>query len=349
MDWSKLLKFRVSNKPLFTIYVLLIYTATLLLLWLVNRFLLPNETPDVTHINKDFIAELFTNQQDKMLFAPETVLVALFVLLLVWILVVFLPILWNLIQEITDVFSAYEKSRKFFLDDCLNNLTFQGRVEKISKRGFRITSSDSGALIKYYYWKNFSIDFVFNFEKFKTSVEFGYTRKRRESNVAEKIEYLTNNNWFGFVFRALDLNNYFMIAIGIKDLNGSNAVSGQKKQLWIVPHVRVDGNWDILTHEIYPMNAETAFNEKKPHEVNILVNKNKLELSFKEIGEKPFVWNLPSNYRANWPVKEKEIIGEKYGFGDESIIRFRDTYGMIGFRCYGDENVIISNIEVTQL
>ncbi len=345
MDWSKLLQIKVRDKLRFTLTVSVVIFITLLSLYLVNLF--------VFHTNPfDFFKSIFF-PNIKNVFVPEAVLVTIFALLVVWVLAIVIPTIYHFCQFVTNYFPFFEKTKKFTPDDCLNNLVFQGKVEKIGLRSFRVTNSDSGALIKFHYWKDFTANFKFNFKELKQSIEVDYIREKDNSHLYIKKVHRPSNNYFGFIFRAQDLDNYFMISVGIKDIveynkppNATGKLSYVRKLL-ITPHIRLNGKWDVFSSQVYPNDRKTSLDVGKDHTIKAKLERNKLELEIVEIKENPFIWELPTNFRSSWPIEKKESRSEEYSFGDESIIHFRESYGMIGFRAYGEEHVIIDELNVT--
>lgn len=350
MDWIKWLNlFRIREKLKFTLQIFLIIIVTLSLIWLFNGLAAPKSI----NIVLEFLRSIFSTDK-KGIFVPEVITVLLFTLVVVWILLVVAPLVLRFCQEITALVTKLDclKTRRIFIDDCLNALTYQGKVEKTGPRSLSITNSDSGVLIKHHFWKDFSITFNFNLETLKQSAENDYVRSR--GDLYEGRIHRPKNNYFGFIFRALDLDNYFMISVGIKDVFNPDTqprrgILKYVRQLLITPHARVNGRWDVFSSEPYPDDKKTKLKEDKSHSVTIEVRGNKLELSFKEIMKPPYIWQLPTNFRSNWPSEREKIRGEEYIFGDESVIPFYNSFGKIGFRAYGEEHVIIEDLVVTQI
>lgn len=347
MDWTKLLQIRVRDKLKFTLSVFSVVITALLGVFLINYFVFGEKLSLLGFF------KLTLPSQDKALFAPEAIFLAVFVLLILWILAIALPPVIYSLFYLVDHFPFFEITKEFIPDDCLNNLIFQGKVEKTGSQGFRITNSDSGVLIKHRYWKNFSTTFKFNFEKLKKSLEVDYIKEKGDLYTQKVHKPL--NNYFGFIFRALDLDNYFMVSVGIKDIVDPDVPPNTKgdlsytRKLLITPHIRVDGKWEVFIPMEYSNRRRARLKENVEHLITIEVKENKLEMIFEEINGDPFIWRLPTNFRTSEPDKKKEIKGEEYSFGDESIIPFRESYGRIGFRAYGEEHVIIKEIKVTRL
>lgn len=86
------------------------------------------------------------------------------------------------------------------------------------------------------------------------------------------------------------------------------------------------------------------------NEVNLSVNKNILTM---DVGKnlKGYKWVLPTKFRANYIEEDREKYKEKgrFIFGDSTTIPFRNSYGMIGFRAYGEEQAVLKDIVITKL
>ena len=140
-------------------------------------------------------------------------------------------------------------------------------------------------------------------------------------------EYCKN---VGIIFRAKDLENYFMIEIKI-----------DKNILWIKPHVRYEGMWDVMSDDKFLTEAETQkFNDDWVH-LKLTVNKNTAELSIGD--DKKYEWALPTHVDINHiesGIKESNNISpeqdSKFGAKVTYLpeIDFRNSSGMIGFRAH---------------
>lgn len=362
MDWTKLLQIRVNEKSKFTLSVFFVVFTILLGLYLINYLIFKKDSTPL-----DFFILIFSSK-DKDLFAPEVILVAIFALIVLWVLAVLPPHVLYFLQTITDHFPFFERTKKFVPDDCLNNLIYQGRVDKVGNDAIRITDSGFGVLLKNYYWKDFLAIFIFDFEDLKISTEDIYlpteeAARNSKTDVAfvEKKFIKPFNNYIGFIFRALDLDNYFMISIGIKKMVLKNNKRQTKKgeyvyveKLLITPHIRVDGKWEVFSPKFYPdkdtRNTQRIVLKKGDNICSYRVRGNHLVLGINN-KEEVFKWNLPSNFRANYIEEDRKQLRDSGGFtfGDSTTISFRNTYGMLGFRAYGEEHVIVKNIKITRL
>lgn len=361
MDWTKLLPIRVHDRPKFTLNVVLAVSTTLINLYLVNYFVF-GKNPDPL----DYFRSILT-AKDKDIFAPEVVLVAIFALIVLWVLAVLLPLTLYFFQTIADHFPFFERTRKFVPEDCLNNLIYQGRVDKVGDDGIRITDSGFGVLWKNYYWKDFLATFIFDFEDLKISTEDIYLptdqpirNGKTDVVFVEKKVIKPLNNYIGFIFRALDLDNYFMVSIGIKQTISKNNKGQTKKEeyvylekLVITPHIRVDGKWEVFSPKLYPddnISTQRVVLKKGDNTCYCRVQGSYLVLGINS-KEEIFKWNLPTNSRVNYIEEDRKQLKDSSGFtfGNSTTISFRNTYGMIGFRAYGEEHVIVKEINITRL
>lgn len=284
--------------------------------------------------------------------APEIILFAIFGAILLWFLVVMIPWISEAIGSITT-----PGTFTFEPEDCLNNIDFQGKVEKRDKE-FSITSSGSGMLLKHY-WRDFEAIFEFRFlgedeekgESLKTSYE--------PDNLGNK--YCTKNNYMGFIFRARDFDNYFMLSVGVKkyvkqicSVCEDNLLD--KKFLLITPHIRVDGAWDVFTENKWPTKDVRNFSVVGDNKLRIQVKRSVLSLWIEKLDEKGnqknkkekdkpfFTWHLPTHYLINWGNEKKEDSP-----GDSSKIPFRNSIGRMGFRAYGDEKFLVRNLTIEKI
>jgi len=178
---------------------------------------------------------------------------------------------------------------------------YNGRPKLLANPvALRINSSRAGCILKKYVWKNFEMKFKLQF-----------------------CHPLAEN--LGIIFRAQDLENYFMVEI-IKD--GSN-------KLLVKPHIRYQGMWEYIKEE-------TIINENAPDSFQIILTVKDLEVNLSIDSNNNFNWTLPTHVDINLiesGIREKKIVREnevEQGFGAPinflPNIDFRDSYGMIGFR-----------------
>lgn len=185
-----------------------------------------------------------------------------------------------------------------------------------------IRSSRAGCILDNYYWKNFSMSFKVKFDE----------------NSCEKKKL------FGIIFRARDLDNYFMLEIG-------NRPERENKPA-IKPHVRYKGGWEELAIK---MEDEFNFDEKdKLHKFKLMVIGDTVDLYYYKNGEnKVFSWQLPTHVDVNhYESGVREETNEKKTDmflyqGHVQEIYFRLDYGLIGFRSHWNHTpVTIKNLTV---
>lgn len=330
MDLQKIIRFKTSSKTAFTISVFSVLSITVSTLILTNAFIFNKNV--VLLLSWDSLRNIFGLKVDKF-WAPEPISLFLFGLLVLWTFVVLMPLIFFNIKQLAS-HSPWSKIINLIPKGALQNLIFQGNISVENDVVLRVTNADRGVLFKNIWWKDFKTTFKFNFEGFKSSIEdWG------------QGEIYTNNNYFGFLFRAQDLDNYFMVQIGTKRIleqkTSKNKQQNFKEHLLIRPHIRFDGNWEGLNEVSAQVKTfdENAFNSLQCIVRGIVVT---VDLNN---GEFIYTWNLPTNFRAGEEKKEEMFSF----FGDSSKIIFREEFGMVGFRAYGDERVLIKNIKVYQL
>lgn len=147
-----------------------------------------------------------------------------------------------------------------------------------------------------------------------------------------------------------------MISIGVKEmLNEVLSEDGRykyNKRLLITPHIKVDGRW-----EVFKRKEEFDLGPLRIDDFNTVICKVRdklLTLTIRnEKGDsvlKDYKWNLPSNFRANYIEEDRKGYKESDSFfGDSTKVIFHNSFGMIGFRAYGDEHVIIKDIAIWKL
>ena len=141
----------------------------------------------------------------------------------------------------------------------------------------------------------------------------------------------------GFIFRAEDLDNYFMIEVGEHD-----GCAGIK------PHVRYKGGWEGMSIEKKDLN----FSEFT--KVTLKVKGDTAIISVN--GTHTFAWVLPIYVDVNhWESgvreemeKKKNVVVETFS-GHVQKITFRLGYGLVGFRAYMKHGAIIKDLRIEPL
>lgn len=203
--------------------------------------------------------------------------------------------------------------------DWPNKWIFNGKTELKDKAYLFVKSSRAGCLLKNYYWKDFKMSFEM---KFQTD------RFRPQKAI-------------GLIFRAEDLDNYFMIEIG-QDFYKKGEVSGLKA------HVRYKGGWELTSTE------ENTFDFSDFAKVSLEVKGDTARIFFKNAPI--FDWTLPTHVDVNHVesgVKDKEEKTENITVrafvGHVQEIPFRLKYGLAGFRAYMKHGAIIRNLKIKPL
>lgn len=193
---------------------------------------------------------------------------------------------------------------------------------KTSKSQLAIALSNSGCLLRGGFWcfptrwKNFNMDFDLIFPS-------------EESRA------------MGIIFRAEDLENYYMLQI--------RAWKEEGHEILIKPHVRLYGNWevidlkkeDLLNHIKFDSTTRTLHVRIEIKDLFASIFIKKLNTNESLI----YKWSIPSNTEPNLIQHEKDEIKA----GLVPTIPFRNSYGMIGFRAYPGEKAIIRNLKVRSI
>lgn len=237
----------------------------------------------------------------------ELILVPVFFIYLV-VLFVFVK---KMMEEIVKRISG-NKVYKFRNSDFSSFWVFNGKTEPLAINELAVRSSRAGSLLKKYYWRDL-----------KMSFEMKWIDDSEKS--------------VGLIFRAEDLDNYFMIEI---------------KESELKPHIRYRGGWEIVKPNDFARGKEIAEFKRIVLEV-----KNDISV-LKFQGQQVLRWLLPTHVDVNhWESgtgKKDNDDGSKQvvykGFkGHVQEIPFRDSYGMIGFRAHVYQGAIIRNLKVEPL
>lgn len=205
------------------------------------------------------------------------------------------------------------KVYEFDSNDWSDKWIWSGDPKLTEEGNLSIQSSRAGFLLENYFWKNFRMTF--------------------------EMDFMTEHKTIGLLFRAEDLDNYFMIQLS-------------KKHECFKPHIRYRGGWDvfqpIVTDVFSNTNSLKVRLEVKNNTAYLMVNNN-LE----------FTWILPTHVDVNYresgvAIKENETNHEDINMGMKIAghvqeIPFRLGYGKIGFRASPGEGAIIKGLMVEPL
>jgi len=356
-NWLYFLRFRARDRWELTKHTFLFIFFSLLFLYgiysIIFRYALPLDASTLKLI------------WDK---TPELILSAIFGAIILLVLVVFLQV-----REELGLFMT-EHCFIFNPKDCLNNIDFQGMVTfEPKEKALSVTNSGSGILfhrpLLNYYWRDFEAIFEFKFlgEEKGKSLKTSYELTKLGST------YCTQNNYLGFIFRAKDLDNYFMLSIGAKKYQEricepkcEEPNKEGKKILLVTPHIKIGGMWEVFEGKKFTLPKELPrFKIEDYIFLRIVVRGTRLDLWLGELAKKRgqecqelkeemhlFTWDLPTHYSVNWSDgqnKEKEQDDKSYSPGDSSKIPFRNSIGRIGFRAYGDERFLIRDLTIKKI
>lgn len=268
----------------------------------------------------EFIRVQFSKNLPYITNSPETIRIAIFFLLLI-----------SLVHLTKDSFLLvhiyFSRDKTYILNnkDWPSKWMFNGKTELKDNSYLMIKSSRAGCLLKNHYWKDFRMSFEMRFLN-KDEVVDDYQKR------------------VGLIFRASDLDNYFMLEIGKAVENGIDSS--------IKPHVRFKGGWDIPHAE----KSTETFDFSSFEKVTLEVKDNLVELLYKNTPV--FSWILPTHVDVNHI--ESGVRDEDRSNSDKNItikafsghvqdIPFRLGYGLVGFRAYMKHGAMIRGLKVEPL
>lgn len=207
-------------------------------------------------------------------------------------------------------------SYRFRVYDWPSEWIHHGGIEVTTQQeGLEIKHSASGCLLKKYYWKDFEISF--------------------ETKFLNDINKLHHRS-LGILFRALNLESYFMFEMQVDKTNGD---------LYIKPHARLLGKWEFVDwKKVGTCPLDDFFKVKLLAEgrlVKFYVN-NSLK----------YEWMLPDfiDFRGE---KQSEPNIDKMDDKNTSItvlpLPFADKYGMVGFRADWLQGAFVKDIRIETL
>jgi len=209
------------------------------------------------------------------------------------------------------------KSYTFRSSDWPRKWDYQGNIRLWDQEDdcLYVTDSNSGCILKNHYWKNQEITFKCMFPSITT-----------EDQV------------FGIIFRAKSLSDYLMIQIHYY----SNVL--QKK---IIPHIRMEGNWETMRHGTYGIDLDIK--ENVFFDVKLRIFNERVELFLN--GNSYLDWLIPTNSDIPSIKTSDEPSNTKEEHPDPFVpkIHFRESYGRVGFRAYQGENAVIKDLFVKRL
>lgn len=246
--------------------------------------------------------------------SPEPIRVVAFfyILILAFILI---ESFWKWFESL----DKRNKTYKFRSQDWPSEWIFNGAPESISIPELFVKSSRAGCLLENYIWKNFKMTFELNFL----------------DNLYKHV---------GIIFRAVDLDNYFMLEIMQDSPHHDTPDEGNKSG--IKPHVRYRGGWELFYFE------EKDFDFSEFVKVTLEVKENTAYLYYKDA--LIFTWILPTHVDVNHieaGVRQNNIT-ESTGKAVTEIVQrilFKEKYGMIGFRAHPGQGAIIRGLKIEPL
>lgn len=176
--------------------------------------------------------------------------------------------------------------------------------------GLIIQHSRSGCLLKNYLWRNFEMEFELRFlpkqEPFDQSI--------------------------GILFRAVNLDTYFMLEIHNRDKENS---------IYIKPHVRIDGFWEVIEDRKVGVGIDA--NDFLKLKLEVIDRIATLFINGKSIYE----WLLPTHAdlyeNLNTRSSDNKQTSEAATVPN---ISFLNRYGMLGFRADWGQGAIIKSLRI---
>lgn len=252
---------------------------------------------------------------DYIIRSPEPIRVVAFfyILILAFIL---LESFWRWFESL----DKRNKTYKFRSQDWPREWIFNGAPESISTSELFVKSSRAGCLLENYTWKNFKMTFELKF-----------------------LDDLYKH--VGIIFRAVDLDNYFMLEIMQDSPHHGSLLSGNRSG--IKPHVRYRGGWELMYFE-----EKKDFDFSDFVKITLEVKENIAYLHYKD--SLIFALILPTHVDVNHieaGVKQNNIT-ESTGKAVTEVVQeilFREKYGMIGFRGHPGQGAIIRGLKIVPL
>lgn len=245
-------------------------------------------------------------------YIPDVVLNFLFLLDIIF----FLIIAVRAIEWVKQYIKRGKSKFTFDPKSWPHGWVFNGRPEVVGDE-LCVQRSRAGLLLEKITWKNFKMSFEMKFDSNK------YPREH-----------------VGIIFRARDLDNYFMLEIRGEGNGG------------IAPHIRYKSGWEMTEEVTMDENNKINFSDFKKVRLEVIEETAKLFYENKDI----FHWILPTHADVNHyetGVKDSDehkgegaIFLAKNLFGNHvQKIPFRIDYGMVGFRAhYQNQGAIIRNL-----
>lgn len=265
--------------------------------------------------------------------------VLLFVLVNTFFMRWFLPVrVWQNINKFVNKlgFLFYKLNAKKWPSEWLlqGGIRMDTSQNNNSSPALVVSYSNSGSLLKDSFlslpkrWKNFEMSF---------DLYFPYLTVGEDNKQETRA--------LGIIFRAQDLENYYMIQLRAWCKNSCNVL--------LKPHVRILGNWEVFDIKEEDLLALTKFDSvTDPLHVTLRVNGLFADVYIRAHGDSEDIniyrWALPSNTEVN-TVQHPGNNNDPSNSGFVPKISFRECYGMVGFRAYPGEISIIRNLKIISI
>lgn len=179
--------------------------------------------------------------------------------------------------------------------------------------GILVSNSNSGCFIK-------RRGFLKTWKDFSASLDVSFPQQQ-DSRFERRI---------GIIFRAQNFEDYLMI-----ELYHDNGL------LKFRPHVRLNGNWDAPLLDLDVNIQKVSGNSLR---IDLDVKDNIATVVVNNKKKKPFKWIIPTNIEVNLLQKTQE---DKLSKTSVPELYFRNSSGMFGFRCYGNQYALIEALSIS--
>lgn len=153
-----------------------------------------------------------------------------------------------------------------------------------------------------------------------------------------------NGRTIGIIFRATDLENYYMAQIRAWNENNTYPLK-------IIPHIRFRGNWEVMDFAQNNMLENKTFSSDADYlPVKFVVKNAEIKIYINQA--LIYIWTLPTNVEINHiqhpdPANNQEKKDTKNS--NVPRIHFYETFGSIGFRAYPGEKAIVRKLLIRSI
>ena len=252
---------------------------------------------------------------------------------------------------ISVLFLLKNRSYQFVPHDFPRKYIYQGSC-CINNNSLYVTNSDDGILLKSRLYKNFEASFAFKLQDIFIQPPSKYQFFDTNGNLKEGLVF-SRADKFGFIFRAQNLLEYFMIQLVFaktkKDYVDDDFLRNDSCELQLWAHTKMNGFWE--SHNISTVTG-CQFKDDYCARIRVCDSHIRVYLNQELAGS----YYLPTHFNGSIPTthflnnKQNILSGDnKVSSADVTQIGFLKKHGMIGFRCWDWENVIITDLRVSEI